>query len=184
MKQKMLIISVWVLVLFVTACASHRYTVVEQSKKELTDYGILEIRDFKTNVEDSESKELAVRFADKLYENVMEDRNEHPDEVIFQEVVRATDRTDNVLVLDGTIIKYEKGSRAMRYFVGFGEGKAHCTIQSVFTDKKTGEQILKLNFYGEMSIGFLGGSEEEAVQEVVEAYLDYFEDYFENRAVK
>ena len=86
-------------VLLVSACASHRYTVVEPQKKELTDYSILVIKDFNCNLADRESKALAARFADKLYQNVMKDRQEHPEEVIFDEVVRETDKTDGVLLL-------------------------------------------------------------------------------------
>jgi hypothetical protein len=166
------------------ACSSHRYTVVEPRKKELTDYRILEIKDFKSNLVDSESKELAERFADRLHQNVMKDRQEHPEEVIFDDVVRQTNKTEGVLLLDGTLISFEKGSRAKRYFIGFGAGKAYCTIQSVFTDKTTNETILKLNFDGELSMGLFGGSMDEAVQGVVEAYLDYFDDYFENQRSK
>ena len=171
-------------VLFGSSCASYRYTVIEPRKKDLTDYRTLEIRDFNCNLMDKESKALAARFADKLYQNVMQDRQAHPDEVIFKDVVRETDETDGVLLLDGTVISFEKGSRAKRYFIGFGAGKAYCTIQSVFADKKTGEQILKLNFDGELSMSVFGGSAEEAVQGVVEAYLDYFDDYFESQASK
>jgi hypothetical protein len=154
--------------LLVSACSSHRYTVVEPRKKELTDYSILEIRDFKSNLKDSESKELAARFADRLHENVMKDRQEHPDEVIFDDVVLETNKTEGVLLLDGTIISFEKGSRAKRYFIGFGSGKAYCTIQSIFTDKTTNEQILMLNFDGELSMGIFGGSVDEAVQGVLD----------------
>jgi hypothetical protein len=162
--------------LLVSACSSHRYTVVEPRKKELTDYSILEIRDFKSNLKDSESKELAARFADRLHENVMKDRQEHPDEVIFDDVVLETNKTEGVLLLDGTIISFEKGSRASfekgsrakRYFIGFGSGKAYCTIQSIFTDKTTNEQILMLNFDGELSMGIFGGSVDEAVQGVLD----------------
>jgi len=171
-------------VLLVSACASHRYTVVEPRKKELTDYSILEIRDFKSNLGDRESKELAARFADRLHQKVMKDRLEHPDEVIFDDVVRGINKTEGVLMLDGTIISFEKGSRAKRYFIGFGAGKAYCTIQSIFTDKTKNEQILKLNFDGELSMGLFGGSIDEAVQGVVDAYLDYFDDYFENQRVQ
>jgi hypothetical protein len=108
--------------LLVSACSSHRYTVVQPKKKELTDYPILEIRDFKSNLGDSESKELAARFADRLHQKVMEDRQEHPDEVIFDDVVRGINKTEGILLLDGTIISFEKGSRAKRYFIGFGSG--------------------------------------------------------------
>jgi hypothetical protein len=170
--------------LLVSACASHRYTVVEPKKKELTDYRILEIRDFNSNLGDSESEELAKRFADRLHENIMKDRQEHPDEIIFDDVVRHTDISEGVLQLEGTLISFEKGSRAKRYFFGFGAGKAYCTIQSVFTDKTKNESILKLNFDGELSMGLFGGSVDEAVQGVVEAYLDYFDDYFENQKTK
>lgn len=170
--------------LLVGACSSHKYTIVEPRTKDFTDYQILEIRDFKCNLGDSESKELAARFADRLHQNIMEDRQENPDEVIFDDVVRKTEKTEGVLVLDGTIISFEKGSRAKRYFLAFGAGKAYCTIQSSFTDKATNERILKLNFDGELSMGIFGGSADEAVQGVVKAYLDYFDDYLANQRAK
>lgn len=124
-------------------------------------------------------KELAARFADKLYENVMAHREENPDKVIFDKVVRHTDETEGVAVLNGVVVSYEKGSRAKRYWIGFGAGKAYCTIRSTFTDKSTGERILEMNFDGELGMGVFGGSADEAVQGVVEAYLDYFDDYYE-----
>jgi hypothetical protein len=46
------------------------------------------------------------------------------------------------------------------------------TIQSTFTDKTTNEQILKLNFDGELSMSLFGGSADDAVQAVVKAYID------------
>jgi len=163
----------------VSGCASHKYTVLEPPSKELTEYRILEIRDFTTYLGDAESKELAARFADKLYENIMEHRGENPDKIIFDEVVRHTDETEGVAVLNGVVVSYEKGSRAKRYWIGFGAGKAYCTIRSTFTDKSTSEQILEMNFDGELGMGIFGGSADEAVQGVVEAYLDYFDDYYE-----
>ncbi len=170
--------------LLISACASHRYTVLEPRNKELTDYQILEIRDFKCNLGDSDSKALAERFADRLYLNILKDRKEHPDEIIFDKVVRKTQKTEGVLLLDGTVISFEKGSRAKRYLLGFGSGKAYCTIQSNFTDKHSNENIMKLNFDGELSMGIFGGSVDEAVQGVVEAYLEYFDDYFANQRSK
>jgi len=113
-----------------SGCASHKYTVLEPPSKDLTEYQILEIRDFTTFLGDSESKELAARFADKLYENVMTHREEEPDKIIFDKVVRHTDETESVAVLNGVVISYEKGSRAKRYWIGFGAGKAYCTIRS------------------------------------------------------
>jgi len=168
----------------VSGCASHKYSVLEPPSKDLTEYQVLEISDFTTFLGDSESKELAARFADKLYENVIEHREENPDKVIFDKVVRDTDETEGVAVLDGVVVSYEKGSRAKRYWIGFGAGKAYCTIRSTFTDKSTSEQILEMNFDGELGMGVFGGSADEAVQGVVEAYLDYFDDYYETHYAK
>ena len=165
--------------LMIGGCATHQYTVLEPPKKELTDYRVLEIHEFTSNLGDAESNELADRFAGRLYENVMRDRTAEPEKIVFEQVVRQTNQVDDVLVLDGAVISYDKGSRAARYFVGLGYGKAHCTIQTTFSDKQTGEVILKTNFDGELSMGVFGGSADEAVQGVVTAYLDYFDDYFE-----
>ena len=160
-------------------CGSSRYTMVEPPKQAVTDFEVLEIRDFTSTLSDEDSRELAGRFANQLHAEVMKDRERNPGQTIFSEVVRATDRSDKVLVLDGVVISFEKGSRAKRFFIGYGSGKAFCTIQSTFTDKVTGQVVLKANFDGELSMSFFGGSAEEAVDSVVKAFIDYFRDYFE-----
>ena len=178
MKVSRLILPSCLLLLVLSACASHKYTVVEPTTKNLADYETLEIADFKCNLSDHDSKKLANSFADRLYTNVLTKRQKDPDEIIFDEVVRKTDKTEGVLLMEGTVTSYEKGSRVKRYFVGFGAGKSYCTIHTVFTDKATGEQVQKVNFDGELSMGVFGGSEEQAVQGVVDAYIDFFHDYF------
>lgn len=165
-------------------CASSRYTVIEPAKDSVRDFKTLEIRDFRSNLQDQDSNRLASQFADRLYKAVMDDRREHPGESVFQQVVRGSDATGDVLVLDGTIISFEKGSRAKRYFIGFGAGKAFCTIQSTFSSKADGSEILKTNFDGELSMSFFGGSADEAVDAVVDAYIDYLRDYFAKTTAK
>ena len=165
--------------LTVSGCGSSRYTIIETPKKEVTNFEVLEIRDFTSALTDQDSSDLAARFANQLHAAVIKDREKNPGKSIFSEVVRATDRSDKVLRLDGKVISFEKGSRAKRYFIGFGAGKAFCTIQATFSDKATGEEVLKANFDGELSMSFFGGSAEEAVDSVVKAFIDYFRDYFE-----
>lgn len=158
-------------------CSSHRYTVLEPASQPLADYTALEVRDFTSNLTDEDSKDLAGRFADSLFKEIQEERKENPRR-FFDEVTRGEASSGKVLMLDGTVISFEKGSRAKRYFIGYGAGKAYCTIQAVFTDKATGEQVLKANFDGELSMSFFGGSAEEAVEGVVKAFIEYFEQYF------
>jgi hypothetical protein len=103
---------------------------VEPPKESVRDFKTLEIRDFHSNLQDEDSLHLAAQFADRLHKAVMKDRQQHPSESVFDQVVRGDTATGDVLVLDGTIISFEKGSRAKRYLIGFGAGKAFCTIQS------------------------------------------------------
>lgn len=168
-----------VIALMLSACGSSRYTILEPAKEPLTSFEVLEIREFTSNLSDEDSVDLAGRFANQLHAAVMKERAQNPGESVFSEVVRSTDATESVLVLDGVVVSFEKGSRAKRYFIGFGAGKAFCTIQATFTNKRTGEVVLKSNFDGELSMSFFGGSAEEAVDAVVEAFIDYFDDYFE-----
>ena len=161
----------------VAGCASHRYTVVEPPSKPLTNYSVLEIPEFNTNLSDAESKELASRFATRLHLAVSEHRKNNPEDVVYDEVTLKTDKTTDVLVMQGTIISFEEGSRAKRYFIGFGSGKAYCTIQVVFTDKETGEELSRTNFDGELAMGLFGGDSDEAVDGVVEAFIDYMQQY-------
>jgi hypothetical protein len=170
--------------LLTAGCGSSRYTVIEPPKESVRDFKILEIRDFKSNLQDADSIRLASGFADRLYAAIEKDRKENPGESIFEQVVRGNSATGSVLVLDGTVVSFEKGSRAKRYFIGFGAGKAFCTIQSAFTNKASGQEILKTNFDGELSMSFFGGSADEAVDAVVAAYIDYLRDYFATTTAK
>ncbi len=158
-------------------CASHRYTVVKPPSKSLTDYRILEISEFKTNLNDAESRELADRFAGRLHLAVMNYRENNPEDRVYEEVTLDTEKTGDVLLMQGTIISYEEGSRAKRYWIGFGSGKAYCTIQVIFTNKETGEELSRTNFDGELAMGLFGGDADEAVDGVVEAFIDYMQQY-------
>ena len=172
------------LVLFLSGCASSHYSVLQAPSQPVTTFNKLEIANFKSNLKDEVSIDLADRFAGRLYRAIMKERELHPDESIFEEIVLDTDEVEGVLLLNGTIISFEEGSRAARYFIGFGAGKAYCTIQAVFTDKATGEEVIRTNFDGELSMGLFGGSPEEAVDAVVKAFITYFDEYFEKEGLK
>ena len=160
-----------------TGCASHRYTIVEPPSKSLADFSILEISEFKTNLNDAESRELADRFAGRLHLAVIKYRENNPEDHVYDEVTLNTEKTRGVLLMHGTIISYEEGSRAKRYWIGFGSGKAYCTIQVIFTNKETGEELSRTNFDGELAMGLFGGDADEAVDGVVNAFIDYMQQY-------
>ena len=164
---------------FVTACASHRYTVVEPPKESLTNFSVLEIPEFNSNLQSAEAKELAKVFDDKLMQKIAVHRTQNPNDVVYDQIVKSTDQVEGVLVMNGTVISYEEGSRAKRYFIGLGSGKAYCTIQVKFVDKATGEELARTNFDGELMGGIFGGSVDEAVDGTVKAFLDYMSEYMD-----
>ena len=97
----------YMLILFVigsiTGCASHRYTVIEPPTQSLADYSVLEISEFKTNLNDAESRELANRFAGRLHKAVMSHRENNPEDIAYKEVTLNTDKTMGVLLMRGTV---------------------------------------------------------------------------------
>jgi hypothetical protein len=173
-------IATQILILFfigsIAGC-THRYTIVELPTKSLTDYSVLEISTFKSNLNDARSRSLASRFAGRLRWAVMKQREKNPEDIVYEEVTLNTDQTNGVLLMQGTIIKYEEGSRAMRWWIGLGAGKAHCTIQVIFIDKKTGEELSRTNFDGMIVMGVFGGDSVEAVDGVVDAFIAYMKKY-------
>lgn len=174
-----LVINALLAVAFLTACASHRYTVVEPPKASLTNFSVLEIPEFDSNLQSAEAKELAKVFDDRLMREIAAYRAQNPDDVVYEQVVKNTDQIEDVLVMNGTVISYEEGSRAKRYFVGLGSGKAYCTIQVKFIDKASGEELARTNFDGELMGGIFGGSADEAVDGTVKAFLDYMSEYMD-----
>ena len=160
----------------VTGC-THRYTVVELPTKSLTDYRVLEISTFESNLNDARSRGLASKFAARLRWAIMKHREKKPEDVVYEEVTLNTDKTEGVLLMQGTITSYEEGSRAKRYWIGFGAGKAYCTIQIIFINKETGEELSRTNFEGKLYMGVFGGDSIEAVDGVVDAFIDYMKQY-------
>lgn len=67
----------------------------------------------------------------------------------------------NDLTSNDTVIKYElnydQGSRALRYFVGFGAGKAQAVVKAHLINKSDGKEIASLTTDSTLSMGVFGG---------------------------
>lgn len=62
-----------------------------------------------------------------------------------------------ILQLVGTVTQFNKGSRAMRYMVGFGAGKTKVKAHVKFLNPATNETVLEKDVDGLVWIGFIGG---------------------------
>lgn len=75
---------------------------------------------------------------------------------------------DATLELKGTVSDYKKGSRMMRYMVGFGAGKQKIQIETELYDKSTGELLKKDRVVDRKIGGLVGGSENKGKRDFAE----------------
>ena len=158
------------IVLLVAGCAASRTQVLEPKKAGFENYSVLEITDLKNNMGPQVPAEVIRRVPDEIGEKVRALN-------LFQVVNRVPAVTEtapdtNTLILEGTIIEYEPGSRALRYLVGFGAGKAYATVQLRAIDKATKEEIFRGNIVAEQAMGVFGGSFEEVIQKIVDESVE------------
>ncbi len=178
LKDKVSAVYILLVLCVVCGCASHRYVVTMPLKTQLRNYSTLEVKDFESYVTGSDAEAVAKEVPDMLLDAITKHNELYPEKRLFSEATRSTNKSDGVLVVKGTLLSYEKGSRAKRYFIGFGAGKAYSTVKCTFIDKSTGEQVLEATFDGELSIGIFGGEAKRAYEGVVKAIVDYFNDNF------
>lgn len=78
------------------------------------------------------------------------------------------------VILVGTIIGYDKGSRTARWMVGMGAGKSKVKVRFVCTDAATGQELWRTDqegsFSGTFDIG--GGNESRAASESTRKVAD------------
>lgn len=168
----------FMLVLGLFGCASHRYVIVEPQSTSLKEFSVLEVKEFESNLKEEAALDVASKLPEMIINGINEYNASHPDAKLFSEVTKETDRIEDVLAVEGLLLSYEKGSRAKRYWIGFGSGKAYCTVQCTFIDKRTNKEILKANFEGELMGGIFGGDSEESAEGVVKAIIDYLEKHY------
>ncbi|WP_277561129.1 DUF4410 domain-containing protein [Acinetobacter beijerinckii] len=73
----------------------------------------------------------------------------------------AKNKIKNDLTSNDTVITYEldfdQGNRALRYFVGFGAGKAQAIVKAHLINKADGKEIASLTTDARLSMGVFGG---------------------------
>lgn len=161
----------FVIVLY--GCTSHRVIVDEPTVVPMKKYNILEVKDVGSKIQEEEALEAARKFREMIVNGFVRYNTLYPNQKLFSQITPSTDETNRVLLLDCIILSYEKGSRAKRYFFGFGAGKASSILQCVFIDKTTSQKVSKANFEGELTMGIFGGSVDEAQGAVVNAIIEY-----------
>jgi len=74
---------------------------------------------------------------------------------------------DKTLLLRGRIDEMNPGSRAARYWVGFGAGSAWVKISGSISDAKSGQELLRFEQRRVGAIGFFGGDYDAMLKDCV-----------------
>ncbi len=76
----------------------------------------------------------------------------------------ATAPAERRLILSSTVVLYDKGSRAARYFGGFGAGQSKVKVRFLLKDAQTNAEVLSFEKQGTFKgmFSMFGGSQEEA----------------------
>ncbi|HYO47987.1 MAG TPA: DUF4410 domain-containing protein [Gemmatimonadota bacterium] len=161
-----------------SACASHRYSVHEPVAKKFGAFDTVEVLPFTSAVDTESGRKVADELPDALVEVLADATRKGSKDRMFSVVTRSADQTQGVLTISGRILSFEEGSRAQRYLIGLGAGKALATVECVFTDKASGRQIAIASFDGELSGGLFGGSSSGAAEGVTKAVRDFLKDNY------
>jgi len=154
-------------------CASHRYLISEPINNSLKDYTILEVPLLTSNVSIAKEEKFLESIQFQIVYEIVKYNEEHSNNPLFTAVIRSTEKTEDVLIMQGKVLSYEIGSRIQRYIVSDGAGKGFCTVLVNFIDKATGESIGKVSFDSELSFGFFGGSMSEVEKGVAKAIVKF-----------
>ncbi|HEX8163235.1 MAG TPA: DUF4410 domain-containing protein [Pyrinomonadaceae bacterium] len=90
----------------------------------------------------------------------------------FKQVLREgetpADSAAPTLRITGTVVKFKAGSRAKRYFVGFGAGKTKMIATVKYIDRESGRVLYEYTADGDVQMGIFGGGSGGAKSELAE----------------
>jgi len=144
------------------------------TSKHLSTYDIIIINDLKTdgaeysNVDDEERpkidamKPLLVNTVSESLDMELKTRK------LFKAILRNTEPKGNAVIFEGAFTEFNAGSRATRFFVGFGAGKTYLKVKCRLIDAATGKVLA---VFEDRETGFKGV-----------ASMDNFADLFPHQA--
>lgn len=121
-------------------------------------------------------QKLAVQklMASKLFEKVIDVDVSEASAASSSDAPAPADEPRHRLILSATVIGYDPGSRATRFWVGMGAGAAKVKVRFVFRDAQSNKEMLRSDlqgkFAGTWNIG--GGSNEKATRESAQKVVD------------
>jgi hypothetical protein len=78
-------------------------------------------------------------------------------------------KTAGTLILRGKIVELDPGSKAARYWGGFGAGATRAKIEAELVDAKTGQVLARFTQERRSGVGVMGGDYQELMQRSLNA---------------
>jgi uncharacterized protein DUF4410 len=175
----------WALIfVFLTALTAYPG---ENKREKLIGYGKIEVAPFHNKVGDTLDEktitDTQAMFVQKINESKLFSADNNKD-ITFPKkdadddnkvVFAGTNKDDDgqTLVLFAEIITFNKGSRAKRYLIGGGTGRAEMRANCYLVDKKTGKQLYNFQTFGETNWGAFGGGADKTQKGMANRVVDF-----------
>jgi hypothetical protein len=172
------------LFIFLMALAAY----ADQSKREkLIPYAKIEVAPFRNKVGDTLDaktiEEVQTMIVQKINESKLFGADLNKDlsfpkkdadddnKVVFAGTSKDDD--EKTVILFGEFITFNKGSRAKRYMLGGGTGRAELRANCYLVDKKTGKQLYNFQTFGETNWGAFGGGADKTQKGMSNRLVDF-----------
>lgn len=164
MRRRTLLVSLLAVALsFTHAAAQGKKAAVADNNPDRGKYQIAEVASFTAQSDVKMTPEELKALTDTVVKELQDTKK-------FKQVVREgeapSDASAPAMKITGTVVKYKAGSRAKRYFVGFGAGKTKVIATVRFIDKETGRVLREFTADGDVFMGVFGGSSGGAKSEL------------------
>lgn len=147
------------LTLLASACLALGVAARAQTPGDSAPYDVVEIEEFKVRDGVEYPAEDTQKLSQALLNSFKQSRR-------FGSVFLSSDTPESAparrVRISGEIVKYDKGSRAKRYWVGFGTGKTKIIADVKLIDVESGNVVMEQTVDGVVSMGLFGGDSDGA----------------------
>ncbi len=173
-----------VLLIFLLALTTYA---AQSAREKVVGYDKIELAPFRNKVGDTLDEKTIADLHAMIVQKINESKlfaadvnkdltfpKKDPDDdnkVVF--VGSDKDQDGKTIVLFGEIITFNKGSRAKRYALGGGTGRAEMRANCYLVDKKTGKQLYNFQTFGETNWGMFGGGGDKTLKGMANRLVDF-----------
>jgi hypothetical protein len=168
----------YVLCLGILATTFSQAHAADKLREAIQGYDKIEVSDFRNKIGDNLPAETVVDLQARVVEAVNASKllaaapnpdlkfpkKDPADDTKLAWPGTGNDGDARTLVLFSELITFNKGSRAKRYLIGNGTGRAELRGDCYLIDKKTGQQIFRFQSFGETNWGAFGGGADKTLK--------------------